>query len=265
MSDGLGSGLPPLVVVVDDDSPSMLSEQVYRSIMRSVGRGELSRGAPLRIEELARRLNVSPTPVREGLTRLEATGLVVHEPRKGFRVAPPLTVEQFEKLMDAREVLEVGAAGLAAASGDADFAAALRQALAAQQAAVDAFGSARPGSADDDAAWAVIDADVAFHHVIFARTHNPFVGLMADALNGQSHRVRQSAEHGVSDSTEALTEHAAIVRAAESGDGQAVESAMRMHLRLVRARARRDLDAERDVERDVERDAGAGVGREEPK
>ncbi len=249
------------VDVEDDDSPRMLSERVYRSIMRSVGRGQLTRGTPLRIEELARRLNVSPTPVREGLTRLEATGLVVHEPRKGFRVAPPLTAEQFEKLMDAREVLEVGAAGLAAASGDHGFAAALRQAFAVQQEAVDAFaaasgdqasgdqafdGQADDTDADDDVAWVVIDADLAFHHVIFARTHNPFVGLMADALNGQSHRVRQSAEHGVSDSTEALTEHAAIVRAAESGDRQAVESAMRMHLRLVRARARRDLEAERE-------------------
>lgn len=226
-----------------DSSPQMLSEQVYRSIVRSVGRGQLRRGAPLRIEELARVLNVSPTPVREGLSRLEATGLVVHEPRKGFRVAPPLTAEQFDKLMDAREILEVGAAGLAARSGDPAFAAALRHAFEIQQAAVDEFiAASRSGPPDDDVAWAVIDADLAFHHVIFARTHNSFVGLMADALNGQSHRVRQSAEHGVSDSQEALTEHAAIVRAAESGDQLAVESAMRMHLRLVRARASRELD-----------------------
>ena len=225
----------------------MLSERVYRSIMQSVSRGQLARGAPLRIEELARRLNVSPTPVREGLTRLEGTGLVVHERRKGFRVAPPLTAEQFEKLMDAREVLEVGAAGLAIASGDPAFASTLRGALAAQQAAVEAFDAMSPhGDAVDDLAWAVIDADVALHHVIFSRTHNPFVGLMAEALNGQTHRVRQSAEHGVSDSNEALSEHAAIVRAADSGDRQAVESAMRMHLRLVRARARRDLDGDRE-------------------
>lgn len=229
------------------DSSRMLSERVYRSIIRSVGRGDLRRGAPLRIEELARQLKMSPTPVREGLTRLEGTGLVVHEPRRGFRVAPPLTREQFDKLMDAREVLEVGAAGLAAAYSEPGFAGALRQALAVQQAAVEAFAAVPEQSAAvDDAAWAVIDADVAFHHVIFASTHNPFIRLMADALNGQTHRVRQSAEHGVWDSAEALSEHAAIVRAAESGDRQAVESAMRMHLRLVRARARRDLDTNRE-------------------
>jgi DNA-binding GntR family transcriptional regulator len=227
------------------DVPRMLSEEVYRSIMRLVSRGQLQRGAPLRIMELARILNVSPTPVREGLSRLEATGLVVHVPRKGFRVAPPPTAEQLEKLMDARELLEVGAAGLAIHSGDGGFAIALRQALVAQHAAVDEFNAApHDGPHSEDVAWAVIDSDLAFHHVIFARTHNPFVGLMADALNGQAHRVGQSAMHGVSDSQEALSEHAAIVRATESGDRQAVESAMRMHLRLVRARARRDLNSD---------------------
>lgn len=229
--DGAGAG-----------PPEMLSEQVYRAITRLVERGELRQGAPLRIEDLARRLNVSPTPVREGLSRLSATGLVVHEPRRGFRVAPPLTSEQLHKLMDARELLEVGAARLAVDSDDAVFPAALRRASQVQQKAVDAFVAAsRSGEPADDVTWAVIDADLAFHRVILAGTHNPFVVLMADALNGQAHRVRQSVEHGVSDSQEALAEHAAIVRAVESGDGEAVETAMRLHLRLVRTRASREI------------------------
>lgn len=229
----------------EENSTPMLSEKVYRSIIRLVGRGHLRAGTVLRIEELARVLNASPTPVREGLSRLEASGLVVHEPRRGFRVAPPLTAEQFEKLMDARELLEVGAAGLAARRGDPTFHSRLRQALAVQHAAVEAFDAASAeGMPDEDVAWAVIDADFAFHHVIFARTHNPFIGLMADALSGQSHRVRQSVVHGVSDSKEALAEHAAIVCAAESGSASDVESAMRMHLELVRARARCDLSTD---------------------
>ena len=225
--------------------PRMLSEQVYRSITRLVERGNLRQGTSLRIEELARLLNVSPTPVREGLSRLAATGLVVHEPRRGFRVAPLLTAQQFHKLMDARELLEVGAVMLAVSSGDADFPAALRRASQAQQEAVDAFVAAsRSAPPSGDITWAVIDADLAFHRVIFAGSHNPFVVLLADALNGQSHRVRQSAEHGVSDSQEALAEHAAIVQAVESGHRVAVESAMRMHLKLVRTRANREIESE---------------------
>jgi DNA-binding GntR family transcriptional regulator len=223
-------------------TPAMLSEQVYRAITRLVERGELRQGASLRIEELARRLNVSPTPVREGLARLSATGLVVHEPRRGFRVAPPLTDAQLHNLMDARELLEVGAARLAVDARDTGFAASLRGAVQAQQDAVDAFvAAARSGRPGDPVTWAVIDADLAFHRVILSGTRNPFVVLMADALNGQAHRVRQSVEHGVSDAQEAVAEHHAIVDAVESGDRAAVEAAMRTHLRLVRTRASREI------------------------
>lgn len=245
-ADGAQVGRPtPLSRVDPLAETDMLSDQVYRSIIRLVTRGQLHRGAALRIEELSRILNVSPTPVREGLARLQATGLVVHEARKGFRVAPPLTADQFERLMDARELLEVGAVGLAAAHGGETFAAAIEHALGIQQDAVDRYHRLHGDGQDaEDAAWAVIDADLAFHRVIFDSTDNAFVRLMADTLNGQSHRARQSAEHGISDDTEAVTEHAAIVRAARTGDPQAVESAMRMHLRLVRVRARADLDTE---------------------
>jgi DNA-binding GntR family transcriptional regulator len=231
----------------DSDATHMLSERVYRSILRLVHRGQLKGGAPLRIEELSRILNVSPTPVREGLARLAATGLVIHEPRKGFRVAPPLTSDQFELLMDARELLEVGASGLALATGSPDFAPALRKALQTQEAAAKAFHDPVNGNTDrEEAEWAVIDADLAFHHVLFEFTGNPFIGVMADSLNGQSHRLRQQADRGVSDALEAVAEHTAILRAAESGDRGAIESAMRMHLRLVRARARHDLAASRE-------------------
>jgi DNA-binding GntR family transcriptional regulator len=233
----------------DSDATHMLSERVYRSILRLVHRGQLKGGAPLRIEELSRILNVSPTPVREGLARLAATGLVIHEPRKGFRVAPPLTGDQFELLMDARELLEVGAAGLALATASPDFAPSLRKALQTQEAAAKAFHDPDPSTGDTDpeeAEWAVIDADLAFHHVLFEFTGNPFIGVMADSLNGQSHRLRQQADRGVSDALEAVAEHTAILRAAESGDRGAIESAMRMHLRLVRARARADRAASRE-------------------
>jgi DNA-binding GntR family transcriptional regulator len=221
----------------------MLSEQVYRSILQLVTRGQLRRGSALRIEELSRILNVSPTPVREGLARLEATGLVVHLPRKGFRIAPPLTLDQLEHLMDARELLEVGAVGLASTAGGQAFVQDLETALAKQRAAVLRFHvNHDAANSSEDEAWAVIDADLNFHHVVFEHTDNPFIGLMAGALNAQSHRVRQYAEKGVSDDLEALNEHDAILVAARSLDPLTVQEAMRSHIQQVRLRARADLD-----------------------
>ncbi|MCU1523138.1 MAG: GntR family transcriptional regulator [Microbacteriaceae bacterium] len=221
----------------------MLSEQVYRSILQLVTRGQLQHGARLRIEVLSRVLNVSPTPVREGLARLEATGLVVHLPHKGFRIAPPLTAEQLEHLMDARELLEVGAAGAASAAGGQIFVDALERALSKQREAVLMFHVNRDAAPkNEDAAWAVIDADLDFHHVVFEHTENPFIGLMAGALNGQAHRVRQYAEKGVSDDFEALNEHDAILVAARTLDPVRVQEAMRAHIHQVRLRARADMD-----------------------
>jgi len=239
---GPGAATGALVNVSSLSDTHMLSEQVYHSILQLVMRGQLQRGAALRIEELSRLLNVSPTPVREGLTRLESSGLVIHEPRKGFRVAPPLTQAQFEQLMDARELLEVGAAGAAAAAGGDKFVLALERALAAQEAAVDRFHRAKDLPDLDEMSWNVIDTDLHFHRVIFEYTNNPFIGRMAEALNGQSHRVRQSAEKGISDDLEALVEHRAISEAARTGDPLAVQAAMRSHLELVRVRA--GLDAQ---------------------
>ncbi|WP_382309392.1 FCD domain-containing protein [Herbiconiux sp. UC225_62] len=96
-----------------------------------------------------------------------------------------------------------------------------------------------PG-ADSELAWAVIDADLHFHRVIFQFTNNTYIKAMADALNGQSHRARQSAEQGISDDLEALNEHAAIAKAAHSGYPQIVEAAVKNHIDLVRQRARTD-------------------------
>lgn len=221
-----------------------LSERVYRSILRQIARGEMQRGDRLRIEALAERLGVSPTPVREALSRLESTGLVVHPRNRGFHISPRLSAGQFDRLMDARELIEVGAIGLAASEGDPAFASSLHRALEEQEGAVQQFQTAATDDAGTDAAWAVIDADLEFHRVILEGSQNHFVRLMADSLSGQSHRIRQSAEHGVSDALEALAEHAAIVRAAQAGDRVAVESAMRLHIRLVRARGHRDIETE---------------------
>jgi len=61
-----------------------LAEQL---IIRSIASGEIGPGEPLRQLELADRLGVSPTPIREALRRLEAQGLVVRHPHRGVRVA----------------------------------------------------------------------------------------------------------------------------------------------------------------------------------
>lgn len=60
---------------------------VERLLIREIASGEIAPGEPLRQLELADRLGISATPVREALRRLEVQGLVVRHPHRGVRVA----------------------------------------------------------------------------------------------------------------------------------------------------------------------------------
>ena len=82
-----------------------VEDGVYRALRQEIGRLELAPGERLRLEELAGRFDVSLTPVRHALRRLESEGLVVSRPRRGSRVAP-LDVEELEEIQAIRLGLE---------------------------------------------------------------------------------------------------------------------------------------------------------------
>ena len=84
---------------------SSVEDGVYRALRREIGQLERAPGERLRLEELAARFQVSLTPVRHALRRLESEGLVVSLPRRGSRVAP-LSVEELEEIQALRLGLE---------------------------------------------------------------------------------------------------------------------------------------------------------------
>jgi DNA-binding GntR family transcriptional regulator len=243
VSDGLRPESEALRDVPALAQSQVLSERVYRAVLQMLAQGSLRRGAALRIGVLSKALTVSPTPVREALARLAASGLIAHEARKGYRIAPPLTSEQLKELMDARRLIEVGAIGHACRNGGAAFRSDLTAALEAQSAAVDALNAAKPGDRAARVAleWRVIEADLRFHQVIFNHSRNQFIRVMADALRAQLYRIRQNAEKGVDDSMPALAEHRAILIAVTTGDPAAAERAMKRHIDLVESRSAADL------------------------
>jgi DNA-binding GntR family transcriptional regulator len=66
----------------------LLRDQAYAALVRAIVHGELAPGDALRDVELAARLGLSRTPVREALTRLADEGLVLTKPNAYTRVAP---------------------------------------------------------------------------------------------------------------------------------------------------------------------------------
>ena len=83
-----------------------VEDGVYRAIRQEIGQLRLAPGERLRLEELAARYQVSMTPVRHALRRLESEGLVFSLRRRGSYVAP-LSVEELEEIQAIRLGLEM--------------------------------------------------------------------------------------------------------------------------------------------------------------
>ncbi|MCH6470173.1 GntR family transcriptional regulator [Sinomonas terrae] len=211
---------------------SGLRESVYESILEMLVEGEIAEGSPLRVEALAQLLEVSPTPVREALVQLEATGLVTYVANRGYTAAPHLSADEKTAMMDARLVLEVAAVRRAAELGDPSVPSHLRALLAGQREAASRLDGP-DGEQQRDALRDYLRIDHSFHDGILHGCGNHFLFRLASTLDAQAQRMRQSFLNGIPDAEDVLAEHSAIADAIASGDPDAAEQAMRDHLSRV--------------------------------
>jgi DNA-binding GntR family transcriptional regulator len=99
--------------VVEEDEDLSLAERVYKQLRGGIREGRYRAGQRLREADLAMKLKVSRTPVREAISRLSADGLVEVSPSRGMRVVQ-VDRQQLRELYSLREALEGAAARLAA-------------------------------------------------------------------------------------------------------------------------------------------------------
>jgi len=99
---------------------STVSETPFELLRRDILRGEFAPGDPLRLSSLSQRYNVSATPLREALSRLEEKRLVLASRNKGWRVAP-VSIEQLEDIAATRITLERAMLEDSILNGDIDW------------------------------------------------------------------------------------------------------------------------------------------------
>ncbi|GLI00042.1 GntR family transcriptional regulator [Phytohabitans aurantiacus] len=195
-----------------------LTEDVYASVQALIMDHVVAPGERINIDALARQLEVSPTPVREALARLEADGLVRKRPLAGYTAAPLLTRAEFEELVEMRLILEPAAARRAA-TGDVD-AVALR---------------AEADLPDRDAGIAAFTAqDARFHHLLAELAGNRMLHEAIVRLRSHLHLFRlhfPAAHYGIS-----AREHHVVVDAIATRDPDAAGAAMRQHIAAARER-----------------------------
>jgi DNA-binding GntR family transcriptional regulator len=215
------SGRPPA-------SRQVLADHVYDELMVALVDGRLDAGEPLNIDALSRELELSQTPIREALARLEATGLVVREALKGYRVAPLFTARELDELMDARAVLEPENAYRACEESAEDLLPRLAQ-------SIDDLAEFKDKQSDSIRPY--WQADERFHRLIAEGANNRFLLSAYTALGGHVQRFRLFGGLGVSDADHAIAEHTDILRAFEAGDAELARRMMSAHIASVKSRA----------------------------
>jgi len=207
--------------------PSGLANEIYEAIYAQLMSLKINPGSRITVDNLVRELNVSHTPIREALGRLEGEGLVVKTHLVGFSAAPQITRRQFEELYELRLRLEPHAAGIAAARMTDESLAALTEAAGTM---------GRRGDGTDErvrySLFARQDAD--FHDMLVGIAGNDLIRSTLGHLHTHFHIFRLMFHSRVTE--EALEEHERILQALQSGDGAAAEAAMRDHISRSRDR-----------------------------
>jgi DNA-binding GntR family transcriptional regulator len=202
------------------------SASVYDQIRRRVLEGD---ERALSEYTLARDLEVSRTPIREALKRLEREELVVSVPRRGTFVRE-LTVQDVIEIYQVRTPLEVFAAGVAAERmNDSQIEGLIAGLTHARDAAT---------SGDDAEAFT---SDISFHQMIIGTTRNRRLATILAGLDDQVHRIRAIAFRAGERLDSALAEHGRVLESIASRNARGAEAAMAEHLHHAREHALRLL------------------------
>lgn len=155
-----------------------LRDVVFNTLRQAILRGELKPGERLMEIQLANKLGVSRTPIREAMRKLELEGLVLMIPRKGAEVAE-ITEKSLRDVLEVRKVLEELSVQLACEKMTEEGIEELKVAAALFKETLDSQDITK-----------IAETDVQFHDIIYAATDNPKLIQLLNNLREQMYRYR---------------------------------------------------------------------------
>ncbi|MBB5222436.1 DNA-binding GntR family transcriptional regulator [Amaricoccus macauensis] len=205
-----------------------MTKDPYELVLDAIDRGEFRPGDRLVESELAERLGVSRTPIREALQRLETQGVLARDGRS--LVVSALTHDQLGELYVVRAELEGLAARLAAQHAAPEEVRVLRELARRDREIV-----TRPEL--------LARANKRFHHQIHLASHNRFLIQQLEMVHRSMALVATTSLAAEGRGPQALAEHEAIIDAIEGRDGDAADAAIREHIsRAFETRLKRDAE-----------------------
>jgi DNA-binding GntR family transcriptional regulator len=200
--------------------PETLTTAVTSYIRRAIVEGQFAPGSRLSEVALASELNTSRGTVREALRTLAVGGLIEAIPHRGVFVTQ-LSVRATWEITSLRALLEPYASRLALEAAGND--PAMR---ADVQAAFDGLKDAvRTGDP-----VTVADADVAFHHAVFARCGHAMLLRDLENLQSLARRVVLTNQISSADAPTLIAQHQPIADAVDLHDPELLEAAVRTHV-----------------------------------
>lgn len=198
-----------------------LSEIVYQAIRQAIITKELHPGSRISESALATQLNVSKTPVREALIRLEHMGLIESEGRLAGRVPTP-SPESIKNAYEVREALESQTARLLATTHspeDVDRIAELSG---------ECLEHAESGDSDG---FRRLDSE--FHRVLAEATGNAHLAKLVRDAYDLTWALRLRDVPAGSASVTCAQQHQRITEAIRDGDAETADTRMREHIQTV--------------------------------
>jgi DNA-binding GntR family transcriptional regulator len=195
-----------------------LRDVVFNTLRQSILRGELEPGERLMEISLANKLGVSRTPIREAIRKLELEGLVTMIPRKGAIVAS-ISEKDMKDVLEVRVTLDELAAGLACRNFTDEGIESLKAAEVRFENAVISH-----------TIMEIVDADVAFHDVIYDYTNNARLIQMINNLRETMYRYRLEYIKDARNHSILIHEHNDIIEAFMRRDEESAKRFIRIHI-----------------------------------
>lgn len=195
-----------------------LRDVVFNTLRQAILRGELEPGERLMEIQLAERLGVSRTPIREAIRKLELEGLVLMIPRKGAEVAK-ISEKSLKDVLEVRRSLEELAIELTCQR-------IIDEGMAELEEAQKAFASAiHKGDA-----MAIAEADEHFHELIYRATENSRLVQILSNLREQMYRYRLEYIKDAGKRQILIVEHEKILRCIRRHSIAEAKAAVREHI-----------------------------------
>lgn len=196
-----------------------LREVIFNTLREAIIVGELKPGERLMEVQLADKMGVSRTPVREAIRKLELEGLVEMLPRKGAHVAD-LSIKDIMDVLEVRSTLDGLASSLSAARITDEEIKELKH-----------LHTQFVNYVEKDNMQGLIKKDVEFHDIIYRSSRNDKLIQISNNLREQVQRFRVIYIKDYSSSRELIKEHTEICDAITGRDAAAAMNFAHKHIK----------------------------------